>query len=50
MTGVIMFRGFVLAGVADVIRPSQIAVEIGFIAISVLAVWFAYKQTTATNQ
>lgn len=38
---VIMFRGFVLANVASVIRDSQIAVELLFIALSIFAVWFA---------
>lgn len=39
---VIMFRGFVLADVASVIRPSQIWVEALFLAMSVFVVWFAY--------
>lgn len=38
---IIMFRGFVLAGAASVIRPSQIGVEIVFMLLSIFAVWFA---------
>jgi hypothetical protein len=40
----IMFRGFVLAGVASVIRSSQIALEIVFLLISVFAVWYSKLQ------
>lgn len=39
---VLMFRGFVLADVASVIRTSQIWLEAGFLALSVFAVWWAY--------
>lgn len=42
---VIMFRGFVLANVASVIRPSQIVLEFAFLLISVFAVWFAHALT-----
>lgn len=42
---VIMFRGFVLADVASVIRESQVALEIAFLAISGFAVWYAYVNT-----
>lgn len=41
---VIMFRGFVLADVASVIRPSQIALEAAFMALSIFAVWFSHAQ------
>ena len=41
---IIMFRGFVLADVASVIRTSQIVLEVVFILISVFAVWYAHKQ------
>jgi hypothetical protein len=37
-----MFRGFVLADVASVIRGSQVALEIVFLALSGFAVWYAY--------
>ncbi len=40
----IMFRGFVLANVADVIRTSQIVLEFTFLVISVFAVWYASIQ------
>lgn len=43
---VIMYRGFVLANVASVIRNSQIGVEILFIALSIFAVWFARRAKT----
>ena len=43
LTLVIIYRGFVLAGIADVIRPSQIGVELGFIAISMFAVWYSFR-------
>ena len=40
LTGAIMVRGFVFAGVLDVIRTSQVIVEGGFVAISVFAwIW-----------
>ena len=41
---VIMFRGFVLADVASVIRGSQIVLEFVFVLISVFAVWYANQQ------
>ena len=44
---VIMFRGFVLADVASVIRGSQIVLEFAFLMISVFAVWYAYLQTNS---
>jgi len=40
---VIMFRGFVFADVASVIRDSQIGVEALFMALSIFAVWFSRK-------
>lgn len=40
---VIMFRGFVLADVASVIRTSQIWVEALFMALSIFAAWFAFR-------
>ncbi len=40
---VIMFRGFVLADVATVIRTSQIWVEALFMALSLFAAWFAFS-------
>jgi hypothetical protein len=40
---IIMYRGFVLANVASVIRSSQVGVEILFIALSIFAVWFAHR-------
>lgn len=43
---VIMFRGFVLADVASVIRGSQIVLEFAFLMISVFAVWYAFAQTS----
>lgn len=39
---VIMFRGFVLANVASVIRTSQVWVEALFMALSLFAAWFAF--------
>lgn len=42
-TAVIMFRGFVFAHVARVIRKSQIVVEILFLSLSVFAPWFAQQ-------
>lgn len=47
ITGVMMFRGFVLEGVASVIRPSQVLVEIAFIVISVFAWWYARRLASA---
>lgn len=41
---VIMFRGFVLADVASVIRRSQMILEIVFLLLSVFAVWYAWRQ------
>ena len=41
---VIMFRGFVLANVASVIRGSQIMLEFVFLSISIFAVWYTNKQ------
>ena len=38
---IIMFRGFVLADVANVIRASQIALEFAFLGLSLFAVWFS---------
>ncbi len=40
----LMFRAFVFADVAAVIRPSQIALEAGFLALSVFAPWWARRQ------
>lgn len=40
---IIMFRGFVLADVASVIRTSQVVLEFVFLAISVFAVWYSSK-------
>ena len=40
---VIMFRGFVLADVASVIRTSQLWVEALFMAMSIFAVWFSVR-------
>lgn len=40
---IIMFRGFVLADVASVIRTSQIGVEILFLVLSIFAVWFSAR-------
>ena len=42
---VIMFRGFVLADVASVIRGSQVVLEVVFLSISVFAVWYAHVQS-----
>lgn len=36
----LMFRGFVLADVGSVIRTSQIWLEVGFLLLSVFAVWW----------
>lgn len=46
-TLVIMYRGFFIADAASVIRTSQIFVEVGFVAVSIFAVWFAYKSRRA---
>ncbi|MDF2180181.1 hypothetical protein P2G88_18150 [Aliiglaciecola sp. CAU 1673] len=46
---VIMFRGFVLADVASVIRPSQIILEVVFLLISLFAVYYAKKQNRGRN-
>ena len=40
---VIMFRGFVLADVASVIRTSQVWVEALFMGLSIFAVWFSLR-------
>lgn len=40
---VIMFRGFVFADVASVIRNSQIVLEFVFLSISIFAVWYSKK-------
>ena len=48
-TLVIMYRGFFIADAASVIRTSQIFVEIGFIIVSIFAVWFAYKNRPAQH-
>ncbi|MEL6870745.1 MAG: hypothetical protein AAFO81_13180 [Pseudomonadota bacterium] len=40
----LMFRAFVLADIASVIRPSQVMLEFAFLAISLFAVWFARLQ------
>ena len=45
LVAIIMFRGFVLADVASVIRGSQVALEIAFFALSGFAVWYAYVNT-----
>ncbi|MFK8015692.1 MAG: hypothetical protein AB8G17_09660 [Gammaproteobacteria bacterium] len=45
VVALLMFRGFALADVASVIRPSQVALEAAFFALSVLAVWFAFAGT-----
>lgn len=42
VVAVIMYRGFFIADVAAVIRPSQVWLEIGFMCLSVAAVWFSY--------
>lgn len=39
---VIMFRGFVLADVASVIRSSQVVLELAFLLISIFAVGYAW--------
>ncbi|WKE66568.1 hypothetical protein PVT67_04775 [Gallaecimonas kandeliae] len=41
---IIMFRAFALAKVARVIRPSQVALELAFLLISVFAAWFSAMQ------
>lgn len=44
---IIMFRGFVLADVASVIRPSQMVLEAAFLALSFFALWWAHYQVSA---
>ncbi|MGB5346510.1 MAG: hypothetical protein WBN23_10125 [Woeseia sp.] len=44
VVAVVMYRGFFIADVASVIRPSQVWLEIGFMCLSVAAVWFSYVQ------
>lgn len=44
---VIMFRGFVLEDVAQVIRGSQVVLEMVFLMISLFAVWWAKRQIKA---
>lgn len=39
----IFIRAFFFAGITDVIRGSQVAVELLFVFLSVFAVWFAKK-------
>lgn len=46
LTAVVMVRGFVFERVAGVIRPTQIGVEIAFIAISIFAWWYARRMST----
>lgn len=41
---ILMYRGFFVADVASVIRPSQVLLEIGFFALSVAAVGFSRFQ------
>jgi hypothetical protein len=43
LVAVLMFRGFVLADVASVIRTSQIWLEAAFMALSIFAVWWARR-------
>lgn len=43
LMAVLMFRGFVLADIASVIRTSQVFLEFAFLAISIFAVWFSYE-------
>lgn len=38
-----MFRAFILANVASVMRGSHIAIEVVFIVLSVFAAWFARR-------
>lgn len=45
LVALLMFRGFVLADVASVIRTSQIWLEAGFLSLSVFAVWWSRHQT-----
>lgn len=42
LVALIMFRGFVFADVASVIRTSQVFLEIAFLGISGFAVWYSY--------
>ncbi|MEM1231858.1 MAG: hypothetical protein AAGI15_15050 [Pseudomonadota bacterium] len=44
LVATLMFRAFVFADVTEVIRPSQIALEAGFLALSVFAPWWARRQ------
>lgn len=44
IVAVVMFRGFFVADVASVIRPSQVFLEMGFLALSIWAVWFSRIQ------
>ncbi|MFK7885492.1 MAG: hypothetical protein AB8G16_01395 [Gammaproteobacteria bacterium] len=44
---VLMFRGFVLADVASVIRTSQVWLEAAFLTLSFFAVWWARQQVAA---
>ncbi len=44
LVAILMFRGFVLADVAQVIRGSQVLLEIVFLALSVFALWFAWRR------
>lgn len=39
---VVLYRAFVLAGVAGVMSPGHIATEAVFLALSLFAMWFAY--------
>jgi len=38
-----LYRAFVLADVATVMSLGHIATEVGFVTLSVFAIWFAYK-------
>jgi len=38
-----LYRAFVLADVAKVMSLGHIATEVGFVTLSVFAIWFAYK-------
>ncbi len=40
---VALYRAFVLANVSRVMSPAHIAIEILFLALTVFAIWFAYK-------
>ena len=41
-----LYRAFVLADVAKVMSLGHIATEVGFVTLSVFAIWFAYKCKT----